>query len=114
MSELRYPSDKSVEVIVRLKAYRDQAAIVSPNPKPGFEINGSSATTIRMLSSPWPKFSTSAATASLITHDHDSSPEGPGMQAIAHGFALLHGAAAPARPPARPIRRRTALAWQLA
>jgi hypothetical protein len=40
MSEPRYPSDKSVEVIVTLRAYRDQAAIVGPNPKPGFSLNG--------------------------------------------------------------------------
>lgn len=39
MSEPRYPSGKSVEVIVKLKAYRDQAAIVGSAPKPGFEIN---------------------------------------------------------------------------
>jgi hypothetical protein len=40
MSEPRYPSGKSVEVKVTLKAYRDQAAIVGPTPKPGFEVNG--------------------------------------------------------------------------
>src|SRR5262245_53390631 len=40
MSEPRYPSDKSVEVDVRLRAYRDQAAITGPNPKPGFMLNG--------------------------------------------------------------------------
>jgi hypothetical protein len=39
MSEPRYPSDKSVEVVVKLRAYRDQAAIVGPNAKPGFSIN---------------------------------------------------------------------------
>jgi hypothetical protein len=39
MSVPRYPTDKSVEVVVRLKAYRDQAAILGPNPKPGFEVN---------------------------------------------------------------------------
>jgi len=40
MSRPRFPSDKSVEVIVTLRAYRDQAAIVGPNPKPGFSLNG--------------------------------------------------------------------------
>src|SRR5438045_1739375 len=40
MSEPRYPSDKSVEVAVTLRAYRDQAAIFGPNPKPGFSVNG--------------------------------------------------------------------------
>lgn len=39
MSEPRYPSDKSVEVAVKLRAYRDQDAIVGPNSKPGFSIN---------------------------------------------------------------------------
>ena len=39
MSEPRYPSDKSVEVVVKLRAYRDQAAIVGSNAKPGFSIN---------------------------------------------------------------------------
>ena len=29
--------------------------------------------------------------AADIAQDRDSSPEGPGLQAIAHGFALLHG-----------------------
>lgn len=40
MSQPRFPSDKSVEVIVTLRAYRDQAAIVGPNAKPGFSVNG--------------------------------------------------------------------------
>lgn len=40
MSEPRYPSDKSVEVVVILRAYRDQAAISGPHAKPGFSING--------------------------------------------------------------------------
>ena len=40
MSQLRFPSDKSVEVVVTLRAYRDQAGIVGPNAKPGFSING--------------------------------------------------------------------------
>jgi hypothetical protein len=40
MSEPRCPSDKSVEVIVTLRAYRDQAAIVGPRGKPGFSVNG--------------------------------------------------------------------------
>lgn len=40
MSEPRFPSDKSVEVAVTLRAYRDQAAIFGPKPKPGFEVNG--------------------------------------------------------------------------
>ncbi len=40
MSEPRYPSEKSVEVVVTLRAYRDQAAIVGPHAKPGFSING--------------------------------------------------------------------------
>jgi hypothetical protein len=40
MSEPRYPSDKSVEVVVILRAYRDQAAIFGPRAKPGFSING--------------------------------------------------------------------------
>lgn len=39
MSEPRYPSDKSVEVVVKLRAYRDQAAIFGSNAKPGFSIN---------------------------------------------------------------------------
>jgi hypothetical protein len=29
--------------------------------------------------------------AADIAQDRDSSPEGPGLHAIAHGFALLHG-----------------------
>jgi hypothetical protein len=29
--------------------------------------------------------------AADISQDRDSSPEGPGLYAIAHGFALLHG-----------------------
>ena len=40
MSEPRCPSDKSVEVVVTLRAYRDQDAIAGPNPKPGFSLNG--------------------------------------------------------------------------
>jgi hypothetical protein len=40
LSQPRFPSDKSVEVVVTLRAYRDQAAIVGPNPRPGFSING--------------------------------------------------------------------------
>jgi hypothetical protein len=40
MSEPRYPSEKSVEVVVTLRAYRDQAAITGPHAKPGFSING--------------------------------------------------------------------------
>ena len=40
MSEPRYPSEKSVEVVVILRAYRDQAAITGPHAKPGFAING--------------------------------------------------------------------------
>jgi hypothetical protein len=40
MSEPRYPSDKSVEVVVTLRAHRDQDGIVGPNAKPGFSING--------------------------------------------------------------------------
>jgi hypothetical protein len=39
MSEPRFPSGKSVEVVVKLKAYRDQAAIFGPKAKPGFSIN---------------------------------------------------------------------------
>lgn len=39
MSEPRFPSDKSVEVVVTLKAYRDQAGIFDAKPKPGFEVN---------------------------------------------------------------------------
>jgi hypothetical protein len=31
--------------------------------------------------------------AADVSEDRDSSPEGPGLYAIAHGFALLHGAA---------------------
>jgi hypothetical protein len=27
-----------------------------------------------------------------VSEEIDSSPEGPGLSAIAHGFALLHGA----------------------
>jgi hypothetical protein len=40
MSEPRFPSDKSVEVVVTLKAYRDQAGIFGARPRPGFEVNG--------------------------------------------------------------------------
>jgi hypothetical protein len=40
MSEPRFPSGKSVEVSVTLRAYRDQAAIFGPKPRPGFELNG--------------------------------------------------------------------------
>lgn len=40
MSQPRFPSDKSAEVVVTLRAYRDQTAIVGPTPKPGFSING--------------------------------------------------------------------------
>jgi hypothetical protein len=40
MSKPRYPSEKSVEVAVTLRAYRDQAAITGPHAKPGFSING--------------------------------------------------------------------------
>ena len=40
MSQPRFPSDKSAEVVVTLRAYRDQAAIVGPNPKPRFSLNG--------------------------------------------------------------------------
>jgi len=39
MSEPSYPGKKSVEVVVTLRAYRDQAAIIGPHPKPGFELN---------------------------------------------------------------------------
>lgn len=39
MSQPRFPSEKSAEVTVTLKAYRDQAGIFGPNAKPGFEIN---------------------------------------------------------------------------
>jgi len=39
MSQPRFPSPKSVEVVVKLKAYRDQVGIFGPRPKPGFEIN---------------------------------------------------------------------------
>jgi hypothetical protein len=35
MSQPRFPSPKSVEVAVTLRAYRDQAGIVGPNAKPG-------------------------------------------------------------------------------
>ena len=31
--------------------------------------------------------------AADVSEDRDSSPEGPGLYAIAHGFALLHGTA---------------------
>lgn len=40
MSVPRLPTDKSVEVVVTLKAYRDQVAIFCPKPKPGFAVNG--------------------------------------------------------------------------
>ena len=29
--------------------------------------------------------------AADVSQDRDSSPEGPGLYAIAHGFAILHG-----------------------
>jgi hypothetical protein len=40
VSQPGFPSPKSVEVAVTLRAYRDQAGIVGPNAKPGFELNG--------------------------------------------------------------------------
>src|SRR5215469_1790602 len=40
MSEPRCPSEKCAEVVVTLRAYRDQAAIFGPHAKPGFSING--------------------------------------------------------------------------
>jgi hypothetical protein len=40
MSEPCFPTEKSVEVAVTLRAYRDQAAIFGPKPKPGFSVNG--------------------------------------------------------------------------
>lgn len=40
MSQPSFPSEKSVEVAVTLRGYRDQAAIVGPNAKPGFSVNG--------------------------------------------------------------------------
>jgi hypothetical protein len=40
MSEPRFPSEKSAEVVVTLRAYRDQAGIFGPKAKPGFSING--------------------------------------------------------------------------
>lgn len=40
MSEPSYPSDKSVEAILTLRAYRDQDGIFGPNAKPGFILNG--------------------------------------------------------------------------
>jgi hypothetical protein len=40
MSQPRFPSHKSVEVVVTVRAYRDQAAITGLRPKPGFAING--------------------------------------------------------------------------
>lgn len=40
MSKPRFPSEKSVEVAVKLRAYRDQAGIFGPHAKPGFEVNG--------------------------------------------------------------------------
>ena len=40
MSRPRFPSEKSVEVAVTLRANRDQVAIVGPNAKPGFSLNG--------------------------------------------------------------------------
>jgi hypothetical protein len=39
MGSQRFAAE-SVEVVVTLKAYRDQAAIVGPNLKPGFSVNG--------------------------------------------------------------------------
>jgi hypothetical protein len=36
----RFPSDQSVKVAVTLRAYRDRAAIVGLNPKPGNSLNG--------------------------------------------------------------------------
>jgi hypothetical protein len=56
MSEPRYPSGKSVEVNVKLKAYRDQAAIVGSTPKPGFEINDQLSDNNQDAVAPWPKF----------------------------------------------------------
>jgi len=40
MSQPRFPSEKSVEVAVTLRAYRDQTGIFGPHAKPGFEVNG--------------------------------------------------------------------------
>jgi hypothetical protein len=39
MSQPRFPSEKSVEVVVTMRAYRDQAGIFGPHAKPGFEVN---------------------------------------------------------------------------
>jgi hypothetical protein len=43
------------------------------------------------------------AHAADIAQDRDNSPEGPGLYAIAHGFALLHGT----QDPCQPSRART-------
>jgi len=51
----RFPSPKSVEVAVTLRAYRDQAGIVGPNAKPGSKSTVRSVTTTRMLSWPLPR-----------------------------------------------------------
>jgi len=40
ISKPRYPSEKPAEVVVTLRAYRDQGAIIGPHAKPGFSING--------------------------------------------------------------------------
>jgi hypothetical protein len=40
MSQPSFPSEKSVEVTVTLRAYRDQAGIFGPHAKPGFSLNG--------------------------------------------------------------------------
>jgi len=40
MSQPTFPSEKSVEVEVTLRAYRDQVGIFGPRAKPGFVING--------------------------------------------------------------------------
>jgi hypothetical protein len=40
MSEPRYPYEKSAEVLVTLRAYRDQGAIIGPHAKPRFSISG--------------------------------------------------------------------------
>ena len=39
MSQPTFPSEKSVEVEVTVRAYRDQVGIFGPSAKPGFAIN---------------------------------------------------------------------------
>jgi hypothetical protein len=55
MSQPRFPSAKSVEVIVTLRAYRDQAQSLARDPSRGSRSTARSVTTTRMPSWPLPR-----------------------------------------------------------